>query len=562
MRLSPYIRNGAIALLSIAVLFIAYILYEDHKKLLQISKVPTTEKIISVTQPVATPIVDTTLKKSLWSMLQAKTRDTVAQVFAHIAEFDWLQPYRAPNQYQVTGSAFFINDNGQLITNAHVVDQAKGWRVFLQLPSLGKRQLEAEVIGISPERDLAFLELTPESKNTIKQILGRIPFLSLGDSDQVHRAEEVMALGYPLGQQALKSTTGDISGREHIAGQYLIQISAPINPGNSGGPALDINGEVIGVCSSGFPAAQNVGYIIPSNDIKLFINQLQKLPATNSVKVLHKPFLGVLFSNATEDLTTYLGNPTPGGLYVVDACKSSPLEKAGVQGGDMIYEINGHRLDIYGEMSVPWSEDKISIVDYISRLVIGEKVDLTIYRNGKRKSIQLVFTEPNQNEWPLRKKRIPGIDYDPKAYEVIAGMVIMPFALNHIPYLINTAPQLSKYTDIKNQMEPALIITHILANSMAARSRSILPGAIISEVNGKPVKTIEELREAIRNSAGREYFTIKTTDNIPMVFPLKKMLEQEPRTAMGYYPLSRAMKDLLEKENMLPKKRSQIARAA
>src|SRR5690606_2807503 len=107
------------------------------------------------------------------------------------------------------------------------------------------------------------------------------------------------------------------------------------------------------------PKAQNVGYIIPINELKVIIDDLR------DVKLLRRPFLGILYNNASESLTKFLGNPSPGGLFVVDVYAGSPLHKAGVKRRDMIYEINGHRIDIYGELS--WIEDKISIVDYVSQ---------------------------------------------------------------------------------------------------------------------------------------------------------------------------------------------------
>src|SRR5207249_4901678 len=122
--------------------------------------------------------------------------------------------------------AFFINDEGDLITNAHVVNQAP--TVWIQIPSLGKQIIDVDVLSVSPERDLALLRVKPEGLKTIRAALGSIPYLSFGDSDTVKRSEEVLALGYPLGQQSLKSTSGVISGREG----HLIQMSAAINPGN------------------------------------------------------------------------------------------------------------------------------------------------------------------------------------------------------------------------------------------------------------------------------------------------------------------------------------------
>ena len=179
-----------------------------------------------------------------WSALQTKVKNTVVQVFNQGAALDLLQPYKSPTQFQSVGTGFFINDQGELITNAHVIDQAKA--LYIQIPSLGKRQVEVYCVGVSPDRDLALLKVTEEGLKTIAQEMGAIPFLSLGDSDLVKRADEIMTLGYPLGQQGLKSTTGVVSGRE----ENLIQISAPINPGNSGGPSLNIQGDVIGINTS------------------------------------------------------------------------------------------------------------------------------------------------------------------------------------------------------------------------------------------------------------------------------------------------------------------------
>ena len=106
---------------------------------------------------------------------------------------------------EVSGSAFFISSDGYLITNAHVVNQAKA--VWVRIPSLGKQIIDARVISISPERDLALLKIDKENFDAIKSVID-IPYLKLGDSDSLCRADKVMALGYPLGQSSLKSTEG------------------------------------------------------------------------------------------------------------------------------------------------------------------------------------------------------------------------------------------------------------------------------------------------------------------------------------------------------------------
>lgn len=478
-------------------------------------------------------------KNEIWRPIQEKVKDTVVQVFSQVLEFNFLEPYKTPNQYSCTGTAFFINDKGDLITNAHVVNQAE--TIWIQIPSLGKQIIDVEVVSVSPERDLALLRVKPESLEVITKTLGGVPYLTFGDSDAVKRSDEVLALGYPLGQQSLKSTSGVISGRE---GQF-IQMSAPINPGNSGGPLLNTSGLVVGINSANVPDAQNVGYIIPINDLKNILSDMY------TMKLLRKPFLGVLFNNATESLTELLGNPEPGGCYVVEVVDKSTLALAGVQRGDMLYEINGLPIDRYGEMTVPWSEDKISLIDYVSRLSVGEQISLVVYRKGERKELSAQFS---QAELPAIRKFYPG--YEEIDYEVAAGMVVMPLTLNHIAGLGKNVSGLMKFAELKHQTEPALIVTHIFPSSQLYRARSIAIGSTINEINGIPVHTLAEFRQALESPVDGKFLTIKATDNVArasdnvfVALPYKKLLDEELMLAQTYhYKLSNTMQALLKRD--------------
>lgn len=483
------------------------------------------EKIVSTRQP--------------WSNLQGTLQNAVVQVFSQVAQIDILQPYRAPEQGQVTGTAFFINQEGELATNAHVVDQAKS--VWIQIPGMGKQQIDVEVVGVCFDRDLALLRLPEDSKQEILNVLGKINYLELADSDKVYRAEEIMTLGYPLGQQGLKSTVGVVSGRE----QHLIQIDAAINPGNSGGPSVNIDGKVIGINTSMIMGAQNTGYIIPVNDLKLIIDELRDKP------LVRKPFLGILYNNGSESMTNLLNNPQPGGVYVVDVYKGSPLHKAGVQKRDMIYQINGMPVDIYGEL--PSKHGKISLIDYVSKLKYGQKISIVLYRNGVRKDIS--FTLDATELLPVRKI-YPG--YEKIDYEIIGGMLVQPLTMNHIPMLVNAAPGLTRYGEMKHQMEPALVITHIFPDSQAQRCRNLLPGALISELNGKKVKTLDDFRTALYNSVESGHMTIETVDQIYVVMNFEKVLKETQRHARDYFfRLSPLVQDLVAK--VFPQQTNQAA---
>lgn len=536
------IKNSIVISIFVVVIFFlsmfTWYLYRNQLKLENQWEQSQQQKNIftSVNQ---TPHISENLISSaqLWRPVQDRIRDTVIQLFVQISAIDLLEPYKTPQQGTACGSGFFINDEGYLITNAHVVSSAKS--IWGQIPSLGKLIIDIEVVGISFERDLALLRVTQESRELITRELGGIPYLPLGDSDLIRRSDEVLAVGYPLGQQAFKSTNGIISGFEH----HLIQISAPINPGSSGGPLLNIKGEVVGVNSSGVTEAQNVGYAIPINTLKTILNDLYE------VKILRKPFLGVRFNNSTESLTKFLGNPLPGGCYIIEAIKGSPLEKAGIMRGDMIYEINGHAIDMFGDMSVPWSEDKISIVDYPLRLSIGDTITLVVYRNGQKK----IFTVPfNLSEPQAIRTIYPG--YESIDYEIFGGMVVQELNINHIRMLGDHAPGLRKYTEFKYQSQPVLIITHVFPDSQLYRGRNMPLGATLHEINGVRVKTLSDFRKVIKDNATQEYLTISAADNITraaetvfVVLEMRKVIEEEARLARDYrYALSETAKEVLQ----------------
>src|SRR5436190_4154455 len=249
---------GFLVFIFIILCSMGFFLYKNQMRLdTQWEQMQQRQAFPSVMPSSTTHVVEKVVTSGqLWRPVQDRVRDTVVQIFAQVYAIDMLEPYKTPSQGTACGSGFFINDQGYLLTNAHVVISAKN--VWGQVSSLGKRIIDLEVVGISPERDLALLRVTDNARELITKELGGIPYLPLGDSDLVRRSDDVLAIGYPLGQQACKRTTGVISGYE----QHLFQTSAAINPGSSGGPLVNINGEVVALNCSGVTEAQNVGFAI------------------------------------------------------------------------------------------------------------------------------------------------------------------------------------------------------------------------------------------------------------------------------------------------------------
>lgn len=514
----------AVSIYAFYNLFQQKYLYQQYQQ-----KVASTKKL-EQTQPAQQPLAASgrSTTPGTWLDVQRQVKDTVIQVFSQVCDFNWLEPYKTPEQGEGRGSGFFINENGDIITNYHVVAQASA--VQVQIPTFGHEQFDVKIIGVSPDRDIALLTLTKEAKEKIIKKLGKIPYLTLGDSDKILRSQEVLALGYPLGQTRLKSTLGIVSGRERLGIFGYIQITAALNHGNSGGPALNSNGEVIGINARGVLDAQNVGYIIPIDEVKSALKDLYK------VELLRRPTLGCLFTIASSELVSYLGNPGDGGWFIAKVFDNTLLKSVGVQENDMLYEINGYKVDMYGDLNVPWSEDKVNLLEVLNRLKIGDDVHLVVYRKGVRK----IFNFKLEHKY-LPKVRVIYSEFEKEAtdYEVIGGMVVMQLNLNHVGLLISRAPEkaadLSRYSKIEQQQEAGLIITHILPNSQAYKSQILQPGEIITEINDTPVTTLKEYREAIKKSKKSRFLTIRTDDKYYCVLSVDKMVKEEDQLVSRFF---------------------------
>lgn len=437
-----------------------------------------------------------------WLEVQREVEDGVVQVYVSTARFNWIRPYRAPDEMVKVGSGFFINEQGDMLTNYHMVSQARSVKV--RLPRLGQKQFTTTVVGVCPDRDIALIRLTDAARDEIEQALGSVRALALGDSDQVGRTQEVMALGFPLGGLSLKSTIGNVSGWEHLGGQSFIQLTSPLNPGNSGGPAVNTRGEVIGVNTAGIVGAQNTGFFVPITEIKHILKDLYH------TTLLRKPVLGGDFSIYLDHVRAHLGNPVGGGWYVAHVYKDTLFDRAGVKKGDVLYELNGHAVDPYGEVEVSWAPDtKVSIVDLLNRYNFGDELHMVLYRRGER--VEIVCTLDDRFMLPVRAL-YP--EFEPVDYEMIGGLVLMELNINVINALLekdnSLAPYLTQYACPDHQYEQGVIITYVHPDSPAREAKLLAPGLIIDTVNDIQVRSLEQFRAAIRAGKSHTFFTLTT----------------------------------------------------
>lgn len=473
-----------------------------------------------------------------WARMQQKVKNTVVQVIVQAAQFNWLQPYATPEQGEVAGSGFFINDRGYFITNAHVVSQGKAFAI--QVPGLGKERLDVSVVGVCFDRDIALLKVSDDGLAMMRKEFGTLSYLKLGDSNSVNRGDEIMALGYPLAQEGIKSTVGVVSGRESLENRQYIQIDAAINPGSSGGPSLNLAGCVIGINTSGFVGAQNVGYFIPVNELKLALDDLFACEQTAS-KIVRKPLLGIVLNQSSPAMAQYLGNAHAGGIYVSCVFKGSVFDRAGVKKGDILCEINGHAINSYGELKVEWSEEKIPLENYAFYLKTGAPVSVVLYRGGKRITLRVTF---NDESLPPVRMKYP--EFEEIEYEVIGGLVLMELARNHLPMLLERSPSLIRYGHPKNLYKPAVVVTHVIPDSCAQRARVIHPGRRLKELNGVKIHDLDDVRIALQKSVKTGFVHVRCDDGNVAVFSLAQILLDEPRLSQIYrYPISQSIISLM-----------------
>ena len=301
--------------------------------------------------------------------------------------YQWFQQYYygqlPPGQryssleYSVLGSGVVVDPEGYILTNEHVIRDAE--KIYVTMSD--GTQAQATVAGSTFSYDLALLKI--QAKN--------LPYATLGDSDKLVPGEWVIAIGSPFGYLLNDTqptvTVGVVSAlhrdvKSSSENQPLfmnmIQTDAAVNPGNSGGPLASSDGEVVGINTFIFSTGQGsnvgMGFAMPVNTAKMIIDEIRRYGR------VREPWTGLQIGELTSDMAQQKGIGVESGLLVTAV--SSPAAEAGIKAGDVILEINGV---------------KIANVDQALRAFFGHRVgdvlNVTIFREGKRSTVQLKLTE-------------------------------------------------------------------------------------------------------------------------------------------------------------------------
>ena len=381
-----------------------------------------------------------------------------------------MQPPRRQQPMTALGTGFIVREDGLIITNNHVVQQADVIKV--QLDNNSDKFYEAEVVGHDALTDIALIKIDAKRP---------LPFARLGTSKEVQVGEWVAAFGNPYGH-AHTMTKGIVSaiGREiaELNRFPFIQTDASINPGNSGGPLVNTNGYVIGVNTAIDARAQGIGFAIPIDNVKQIMQQLEKDGR------VRRGWIGVGIASIEEAMASHLGMEEPRGVLITQIWKKSPAEKAGIQPYDIIMDFNGKKTNSPQELQ-----------NAVASVMIGDKANVTLWRYndaGKKKELKVSLTV-TENPDDMRKGKKEQKQYFGQKAPFDLGFKIADFN-----------EQLAQEFELDPNGVRGPVVTEVAPSSAAAQA-GINAGDVILDVNRQPaakatdvVKLLKKGRNILR----------------------------------------------------------------
>jgi serine protease Do len=352
------------------------------------------------------------------------------------------------------GSGVIVSEDGYILTNNHVVDKADELTVYLS----DERELKAEVVGTDPRTDLAVIKVDSDD----------LPVLSFGDSEQLRVGEWVMAVGNPFGLSHTV-TAGIVSakGRKSVLGgdsyQNFIQTDAAINPGNSGGALVDLEGNLMGINTAIYSRTggyQGIGFAVPANMARDIMTRL-----IEDGKIT-RGFLGVEISDLDADLAASMGLDDDKGVLIANVIKGGPAVDSDIQKDDVVLALNGIEV-----------EDSDALRNRIADFPPGTEIELEIYRDGRRKMVEIELGELPDNPSQLASSEGPE-----KSPASNIGIDVM-----------NISREWTRYYE----MGSGVVIAKVVAGSVA-EDKGLRRGELITEVNGEPVSNVPEFLSIIR----------------------------------------------------------------
>jgi serine protease Do len=472
------------------------------------------------------------------NMINRQSTDTFAtaikstvRITSHYETRDIFNPDDVDTQGSGVGSGFFLDDKGHILTCYHVVSNSV--KIFVNLPDGGKRSYKAHIISVYPELDIAVIKIHDYHNKY---------FIEFGVSNECKMGSKTIAIGYPMGDDTVKTTTGSISGIK----EHLIQTDAAINEGNSGGPLLNDDYEVIGINSAKLVSigTEGTGYIIPIDIFKTVMHLMldeSKQESTQESKQESKLEQDLVCKTKSlycsfqplEHTTAILINHNSTikqieGYMITNMYKESPLAKCDppMRVHDILMDFNGHKVDNYGDLdslknhlstqiskSMPCDLGRVNIIDYLAYCALDQPVPISFFS---------VIDQTIHNTRIIFKNHclygIPELFYPNQVKFInMKGMIICELTSDHVLDILESSSisqknkaYIHKFLLSEHREEPRIFISRTLPGSDMIDNKNIenSDNVIITSVNGSPVSTIENFEAACKLTTiikGKQY---------------------------------------------------------
>ena len=275
----------------------------------------------------------------------------------------------------VTGSGFIISEDGYILTNYHVIEDAYKGRLDVTVMLHDGTSYTAQIVGTEPDNDVAVLKIEAEGLNAAV----------IGDSDSLRVGDTVYAVGNPLGELEFSMTTGHVSAKDRVIKTdngaeaiSMFQVDAAVNSGNSGGPIYNSRGEVVGIVTAKYSSTgvEGIGFAIPVNDAVSIARDL-----VTTGYVTGKAHLGVTVNTKYNEMyAQYYGWPL--GAYIDGVESGGCAEKAGIEAGDIITRVGGEEVKSFDDLK-----------SALKRHSAGDTVEIELYRADASRTVTVVLDE-------------------------------------------------------------------------------------------------------------------------------------------------------------------------
>ncbi len=474
------------------------------------------KKIITIVYLIACISIfatDSVIKKSL------------VKVYTSHQFFDYTSPWQYGQSGSSTATGFIIEGN-RIITNAHAVLNAR----FLQVRKEGdSKKYKASVKFISEEYDLAMVEVEDKSffSGTAELKLGQLPEIQ----------EKLVVYGYPLGGDKLSTTQGIVSRMEHsrytLTNQIFLigQTDAAINQGNSGGPVVS-KGKVVGVSFAGLTTADNIGYFIPVNILKNFLDDVKDGrydgPPNLGIEILalesssHRKMLGL--------------ENQKGGILIKKVFKNSPFEGV-LQKNDVLMKLDNYPIEYDGTIEFRPNE-KTDFVYVNQQKKYGDTLNYEIIRDKKKKTGTVKLDKKDISYTVVTDITIE----TPPSYLVYGGLLFEPLTSNYMAGVSDILSSVYDKEEFYKEYEQLVVLVRVLPFDVNLGYSDVV-NEIILKVNGEPYKNFKDFAQKVKNVKS-EFIIFENDRGDEIVLDVKEVEAQKEALLSNYSITSDMSEDI------------------